>query len=100
MIGKPIPQGVALGIEQGAGDAARRAAASTNAIIEKMKAASASAAARLGDPGSLGSFGRAAAGNAGNKTINITYENTFHSASARDGDTLIRQIDRYLGAKL
>lgn len=100
MIGKPIPQGVALGIEQGTGDAARRAAASTNAIIEKMKAASASAAARLGDPGSLGSFGRAAAGNAGNKTINITYENTFHSASARDGDTLIRQIDRYLGAKL
>lgn len=99
-IGKPLPQGVAVGIERGSKDAARRAAASTNAIIEKMKAASASAAARLGDPGSLGSFGRAAAGNAGNKTINITYENTFHSASARDGDTLIRQIDRYLGAKL
>lgn len=101
LIGKPIPQGVALGIEQGSKEAARRAAASTNALIEKMRSASASAAARLSDGGVRGGFGRAdGAALAGSKTINIRYENTFNSASARDGDALLRQLDRALGAKL
>ena len=101
MIGKPLPQGVALGIQQGTNDAARKAAASTRAIIEKMRSASASAAARLSDGGTRGGFGRAdGAALAGSKTINIRYENTFNSASARDGDALLRQLDRALGAKL
>ncbi len=66
-----------------------------------MRSASASAAAKLSDGGASGGFGRAGAvGGGSSKTINIRYENTFNSASARDGDALLRQLDRALGAKL
>ena len=99
-IGKPLPQGVVVGIEQGSKDAAKRAAASTNAIIEKMRSASARAAARLSDGGMSDGFGRSGGNSGGNKNITIHYDNTFNGASARDGETLLRQLDRALGAKL
>ena len=90
-----------VGLEQSYSAAGKKAAALTSNIIEKMRSASASAAAKLSDGGASGGFGRAGAvGGGSSKTINIRYENTFNSASARDGDALLRQLDRALGAKL
>lgn len=101
LVGMPMGEGVGVGFEKGAAKAAWKAAAATNAMIEKMRSASASAAARLSDGGTRGGFGRAdGAALAGSKTINIRFDNTFNSASARDGDALLRQLDRALGAKL
>ena len=101
MVGKPIPQGIALGIEKAAPETARKAAAVTNAMLEKMRSASAAAAARLGDSGTSGGFGQSGAIGGGNsKTINIRFDNTFNSASLRDGEALLRQLDRALGAKI
>ena len=42
----------------------------------------------------------ASALNGGRQSVNITNNNTFNSASARDGDALIRQINRALGASI
>lgn len=97
-VGKPIPQGVALGIEKNTPEAAKKAAASANAIIERMRNSAAAASARLGEPRSSADYSRG--GGYGNKTININYDNTFNGASARDGEALLRQLDRALGAKL
>ena len=101
LVGKPLGEGVVVGLEQSYSAAGKKAAALTSNIIEKMRSASASAAAKLSDGGASGGFGRAGAvGGGSSKTINIRYENTFNSASARDGDALLRQLDRALGAKL
>lgn len=100
MIGKPVPQGIAMGIEKAAPDAARKAAAATNAMLEKMRASAASAAARLSGSGTSGGFGQGGAAGSVNKTIHITYDNHFNGASARDGEALLRQLDRALGAKI
>ena len=103
-VGKPLGEGVEVGLEESMALTGKKAAMMTDSLIEKMRSASASAAARLSDggtSGSFGGFGRAdGAALAGSKTINIRYENTFNSASARDGDALLRQLDRALGAKL
>ena len=100
-VGKPLGEGVEVGLEESMALTGKKAAMMTDSLIEKMRSASASAAARLSDGGARGGFGRAdGAALAGSKTINIRYENTFNSASARDGDALLRQLDRALGAKL
>ena len=101
LVGKPLGEGVVVGLEQSYSAAGKKAAALTSNIIEKMRSASASAAARLSDGGTRGGFGRAdGAALAGSKTINIKFDNTFNSAAVRDGDALLRQLDRALGAKL
>ena len=100
LIGRPLAEGVAVGFEKGAPDAARKAAAATNAMLEKMRASAASAAARLSDNGTSGGFGQGGAAGSVNKTIHITYDNHFNGASARDGEALLRQLDRALGAKI
>lgn len=101
LVGKPLGEGVVVGLEQSYSAAGKKAAALTSNIIEKMRSASASAAAKLSDGGASGGFGRAdGAALAGSKTINIRFDNTFNSAAVRDGDALLRQLDRALGAKL
>ena len=101
LVGKPLGEGVVVGLEQSYSAAGKKAAELTSNIIEKMRSASASAAAKLSDGGASGGFGRAGAvGGGSSKTINIRYENTFNSAAVRDGDALLRQLDRALGAKL
>ncbi len=100
LIGRPLAEGVAVGFEKGAPDAARKAAAATNAMLEKMRVSAASAAARLSDNGTSGGFGQGGAAGSVNKTIHITYDNHFNGASARDGEALLRQLDRALGAKI
>lgn len=95
-VGKPIGEGVAVGLEQSQAMVSKRAAAVTNAVIDKMRAASASAAVKLSDGGTSGGSGSSG----GSKTINIRYDNTFNGASARDGEALLRQLDRALGAKI
>lgn len=100
-VGKPLGEGVEVGLEESMALTGRKAAMMTDSLIEKMRSASASAAARLSDGGTRGGFGRAdGAALAGSKTINIRFDNTFNSAAARDGDALLRQLDRALGAKL
>ncbi len=100
LVGMPMGEGVGVGFEKGAAKAALKAAASTNAMIEKIRSASAAAAARLSDNGTSGGFGHAGTGGSVNKTINIRYDNTFNGASARDGEAILRQLDRALGAKI
>lgn len=104
MVGKPIPQGVAVGIEKGAPDAARRAANATNSIIDKMKSQTASAAERLNAPTQPRGFDMSLSDLknvlSGGRNITVNYENTFNSAAVRDGEALLRQLDRALGAKL
>lgn len=104
MVGKPIPQGVAVGIEKGTPDAARRAANATNSIIEKMKSQTASAAERLNAPTQPRGFDMSLSDLknvlSGGRNITVNYENTFNSAAARDGEALLRQLDRALGAKI
>lgn len=101
LVGMPMGEGVGVGFEKGAAKAAWKAAAATNAMIEKMRSASAAAAARLSDNSASGGFGQSGAVGGGNsKTINIRFDNTFNSASARDGEALLRQLDRALGAKI
>lgn len=99
LIGRPLAEGVAVGFEKGAPDAAKKAAAATNAMLEKMRTSAASAAARLSG-GTSGGFGQGGASGSVNKTIHITYDNHFNGASARDGEALLRQLDRALGAKI
>ena len=101
LVGMPMGEGVGVGFEKGAAKAAWKAAAATNAMIEKMRSASSAAAARLSDNSASGSFGSSVTvGGESNKTINIRFDNTFHSASTRDGEALLRQLDRALGAKI
>lgn len=99
-VGKPLGEGVKVGLEESMALTGRKAAMMTDSLIEKMRSASASAAARLSDGGASGGFGVAGNSGGSSRTINIRYENTFNSASARDGDALLRQLDRALGAKL
>ena len=100
-VGKPLGEGVEVGLEESMALTGKKAAMMTDSLIEKMRSASASAAARLSDGGTRGGFGRAdGAALAGSKTINIKFDNTFNSAAVRDGDALLRQLDRALGAKL
>lgn len=96
LVGKPLAEGVAVGFEKGAPDAARRAAASTSAIISRMQAATSAATAKING---ADRFTGTSGGNV-SKTINISYSNQFTGASARDGEALIRQLDRALGANL
>lgn len=104
MVGKPLAEGVAVGFEKGAPDAARRAANATNSIIEKMRSQTVIAAERLNAPSQPRGFDMSLSDlkNAlsGGRNITVNYENTFNSAAARDGEALLRQLDRALGAKI
>lgn len=104
LVGKPLAEGIAVGFEKGAPDAARRAANATNSIIDKMKSQTASAAERLNAPTQPRGFDMSLSDlkNAlsGGRNITVNYENTFNSAAARDGEALLRQLDRALGAKI
>ena len=104
LVGKPLAEGIAVGFEKGAPDAARRAANATNSIIEKMKSQTASAAERLNAPTQPRGFDMSLSDLknvlSGGRNITVNYENTFNSAAARDGEALLRQLDRALGAKI
>ena len=104
LVGKPIGQGVGVGIESEASTVAKRAANATNSIIEKMRSQTVIAAERLNAPSQPRGFDMSLSDlkNAlsGGRNITVNYENTFNSAAARDGEALLRQLDRALGAKI
>lgn len=115
LIGKPLAEGIGVGIELQSSEVAKKAAAATRNIvtqmqieaddIEAMQRSYNNALYKLNSPrqisvGDLPSdmLKLIVSGLRPNYTVNNN--NTFNSATAREGSALLRQLDRDLGAKV
>lgn len=114
-VGKPLAEGIGVGIEAQSPKVAKQAVAATRKIMSSMQSQTknfesaqlgyAHAANRLNQPSSLSVNSLPSDVlnlliSSSRPSVNVTNNNTFNSATTRDGDALIRQLNRALGANL
>lgn len=114
-VGKPLAEGIGVGIETQSPKVAKQAAAATKKIMRSMQSQTknlesaqlgyAHAVNKLNQPSTL-SINSLPSDvlnlliNSSRPSVNVTNNNTFNSATTRDGDALIRQLNRALGANI